>query len=80
MVRTERFIATERAEALGAALSGSEAAGAPDTLKNTYSAVVVAPERLCESRRGISRADRDARRAAWEATCRRTPHGQPARL
>ena len=77
MVRTDRFTATEWAEALGAALSESESKGAPDTLESCYSAVVVAIERLCEAPHGgISRDDRAARRAAWEAAYLRTPHGQ----
>ena len=75
-----RFTAPEWAEALGLALSESEAAGAPDTLESYYSAVAVALERLCEARGGISRDDRDARRAACEAAYLRTPHGRPVGL
>lgn len=80
MVRSGRITATEWAEALGAALRESQAEGAPDTLESYYSAVVVALERLCEARGGISRGDRAERRAAWEDAYRRTPHGQPVRL
>ena len=80
MVRSGRFTAAEWAEALGAALSESEAAGAPDTLASYYSAVVAALERLCEAHCGISRDDRAERRAAWEDAYRRTPHGRPVRL
>ncbi len=80
MVRSGRFAATEWDDALGAALSESQAEGAPDTLENYYSAVVTALERLCEERGGISRDDRSARRAAWEAAYLRTPHGRPVNL
>ena len=45
-----------------------------------YTAVLVALERLCETRAGISGDDRALRRAAWEAAYRRTPHGQPVEL
>ncbi len=80
MVQAGRFTAAEWAEALGAALRESEARGAPDTLESYYSAVLVALERLCEARGGISRDDRAVRRVAWEAAYRRTPHGQPVKL
>jgi nitrile hydratase accessory protein len=80
MVRSGRITATEWAEALGAALRESQAAGAPDTLESYYSAVVVALERLCEARGGVSRGDRAERRAAWEDAYRRTPHGRPVKL
>jgi len=76
MVRTERFTATEWREALGAALSESESKGAPDAFESYYSAGVVALERLCEARGGISRDDRAARRAAHEAAHLRSPHRQ----
>ena len=58
----------------------AEARGAPDTLDGYYAAVLVALERLCETRAGISGDDRAMRRAAWEAAYRRTPHGQPVEL
>ena len=80
MVQAGRFTATEWAEALGAALEEAEARGAPDTLDGYYTAVLVALERLCETRAGISGDDRALRRAAWEAAYRRTPHGQPVEL
>lgn len=80
MVQAGRFTAGEWAEALGAALREPAARGAPDTLQNYYSAVLVALERLCEARGGISADDRAVRRAAWEAAYRRTPHGQPVHL
>jgi nitrile hydratase accessory protein len=80
MVHAGRFTATEWAGALGAALREAEAGGAPDTLESYYSAVLIALERLCEARGGISRDDRALRRAAWEAAYRRTPHGQPVKL
>ena len=70
----------EWAEALSAALNEAEALGAPDTLNTYYTAVLVALERLCEARAGISGEDRALRRAAWEAAYRRTPHGQPVEL
>ena len=80
MAQAGRFTAVEWAEALNAALKEAEALGAPDTLNTYYTAVLVALERLCEARAGISRDDRALRRAAWEAAYRRTPHGQPVVL
>jgi len=80
MVQAGRFTAVEWADALNAALQEAEALGAPDTLSTYYTAVVVALERLCEARTGVSGEDRALRRAAWEAAYRRTPHGQPVVL
>ena len=80
MVHAGQFIAKEWAAALGAALTEAEARGAPDTLESYYTAVLVALERLCETRAGISGDDRALRRAAWEGAYRRTPHGQPVEL
>ena len=80
MVQAGRFTEVEWAKALNAALTEAEALGAPDTLDTYYTAVVVALERLCEARAGISGEDRALRRAAWEAAYRRTPHGQPVVL
>ena len=80
MVQAEHFTAVEWAEALSAALREAEVRGAPDTLNTYYSAVLLALERLCEARAGISGDDRALRRAAWEAAYRRTPHGQPVEL
>jgi nitrile hydratase accessory protein len=80
MVQGGQFTATEWAEALGAALTEAEARGAPDTLESYYTAVLVALERLCETRASISGDDRAQRRSAWEAAYRRTPHGQPVEL
>ncbi len=80
LVQAGRFSAAEWAEALGSALREAEAQGAADTLETYYGAVVVALERLCEARAGISGADRARRRADWEAAYRRTPHGRPVEL
>ena len=52
----------------------------PTRSSTYYTAVLVALERLCETRAGISGDDRALRRAAWEAAYRRTPHGQPVEL
>lgn len=80
MVQGGRFTAVEWAEALSAALKEAEALKEPDTLNTYYTAVLVALERLCEARAGISGEDRALRRAAWEAAYRRTPHGQAVEL
>lgn len=80
LVHAGRFTAVEWAEALGAALNEAEAQGAPDTLNTYYTAVIVALERLCEARAGISGEDRAVRRAAWEVAYEHTPHGQPVEL
>jgi len=80
LVHAGRFTASEWAEGLSAALKEAEALGAPDTLETYYTAVLVALERLCEARAGISGDDRALRRAAWEAAYRRTPHGRPVEL
>lgn len=79
LVQTGRIAAPDWAEALGAALREAEAAGAPDTGETYYAAVLTALERLTEGL-GVSPADRQTRRAAWEAAFRRTPHGQPVVL
>ena len=80
MVRGGLFAAKEWAEALGAALTETEARGAPDMFASYYTAMLVALERLCETRAGISGDDRALRRSAWEAAYGRTPHGQPFEL
>ena len=80
LVQAGRFSAADWGSALGTALKDAEARGAPDTLDSYYAAVLVALERLCETRAGISGDDRAMRRDAWEAAYRRTPHGRPVEL
>jgi nitrile hydratase accessory protein len=80
MVQAGRFTAVDWAEGLSAALKEAEARGDADTLNTYYVAVLVALERLCEARAGISGEARALRRFAWEAAYRRTPHGQPVEL
>ena len=80
MVQAGHFSAADWADALGAALREAEAAGAPDTLGTYFTAVLTALERLAETRAGLTADTRAARRAAWEAAYRRTPHGQPVTL
>lgn len=70
------FSKNEWAEALGAALNGAEERGAPDTEETYYLAALEALEALAP----ISRADLEARKRAWEAAYRRTPHGEPVEL
>ena len=50
LVQAGRFSATDWGAALGTALKEAEARGAPDTLDGYYAAVLVALERLCETR------------------------------
>ncbi len=67
-------------EALGAALKDAEAAGEPDTAETYYKAALRALERVVEAHGGIPAEIVSARRDAWEAAYRATPHGKPVRL
>lgn len=80
LVQAGHFSKADWATALHGALTEAEAQGAPDTLATYYAAVLLALERLCETRAGITAAARAERRAAWEAAYHRTPHGQPVTL
>ena len=80
MVQAGHFAAVDWAGALGAALKEAEVRGDADTLNTYYGAVLVALERLCEARVGISGEARALRRADWEAAYRRTPHGKTVEL
>ena len=80
LVRAGAFTANEWAEALGAALKTAEAEGRPDDTETYYTAVVEALEALSDSRTGISGAERQCRREAWERAYLSTPHGQPVTL
>jgi nitrile hydratase accessory protein len=80
LVKSGHFSATDWAEALGAALKAAEAQGAPDNEDTYYSCALAALEQLSAKRAGISQADQAARKQAWEAAYRRTPHGKPVML
>lgn len=77
---TGAFTATDWGESLGAALKAAEGQGLPDNTETYYTAVVDALEALSESRTGISVAERQRRRDAWEQAYLSTPHGQPVAL
>ena len=79
MKEAGHFSATDWAQALGAALSKAEAAGAPDTEDTYFTAALSALERLSETS-GIPAEARTSRKSEWEAAYRRTPHGQPVTL
>ena len=79
LIREGHFTQSDWANALGAALRSAETQGAPDTEDTYYQAALRALEALTENA-GISGADRTARKSAWEAAYRRTPHGQPVVL
>jgi hypothetical protein len=76
MVRGGHFTAATWAQALGAALAGAGAAGAPDTETTYYTAALAALESLAP----LPAPDVAARKAAWAAAYRDTPHGRPVRL
>ncbi|MEO0991684.1 MAG: nitrile hydratase accessory protein [Pseudomonadota bacterium] len=80
LVRGGHVAPSDWAEALGSALRQAEVDGAPDTVATYYGAVVSALEAVTEGRPGLGVAERDARRAAWDAAYRPTPHGQPVVL
>lgn len=70
----------EWSEALGAAIRRAQAAGDPDTGDTYYLHVLNAMETLLRDKQLIGTEELAARKRAWEAAYRATPHGQPVRL
>lgn len=68
------------AEALGAALARAAEAGRPDTEETYFLAALEAVEGLAVARTDLTPDALAARRDAWAAAYRRTPHGQPVVL
>lgn len=80
MVEAGYFTAQNWAEALGAEIRRSAAAGAPDDQASYYAAVLRALEGLTAARELVTGADLADRTAAWVRAYERTPHGQPVEL
>lgn len=72
--------AEQWAQALGAAIRRAQAAGDPDDGSTYYAHVLDAVERLLDQHGIVSADDRSARKAAWIAAYRATPHGAPVDL
>ena len=73
-----RFTWGEWAEALAGALAGP--AGGEDPEDGYYKAWLCALETLLAAKGLVGEAERLARRDAWDAAARATPHGQPITL
>ena len=70
----------EWAEGLSEAIRDAQAAGDPDTGENYYQHWLTALERMVASKGILTESTLARRRAQWEETARRTPHGQPIEL
>jgi nitrile hydratase accessory protein len=73
LAETGAFTWSEWTEALGAELA---AAGATDTGERYYEHWLAALEKLVDAKGLTHAAERHARRDAWEAAARATPHGE----
>lgn len=67
-------------QALGEALRGAEAAGAPDTPATYYAAALAALERLVSAGGAVTAEALDGRTEAWRRAYRNTPNGAPVEL
>lgn len=74
------FTWSEWAAALGDELRQAAARGEPDDGSRYYEHWLAALERLVDRRQLASAAALSARKAAWAAAYRATPHGQPVEL
>ncbi|MCC7271093.1 MAG: nitrile hydratase accessory protein [Alphaproteobacteria bacterium] len=71
------FTWTEWAETLAAEITRAQAAGDPDRGDTYYRHWLAALERLVKAKGAVSDAELHARRDAWDAAVRATPHGKP---
>ena len=70
----------EWSAALGAAIERAQRAGDPDRGDTYYHHVLDALETLLREKELVGAEELRARRSAWEAAYRRTPHGRPVVL
>jgi len=74
------FTWTEWAETLAAELQASTARGAPDDGSRYYEHWLAALEKLVIAKGLANPAALEARKQAWAAAYRHTPHGRPVEL
>ncbi len=74
------FTWDEWASALATEIAAAQAAGDPDLGDTYYRHWLAALERLAAEKGLAAPCDMRARRDAWEAAYRATPHGQPVNL
>jgi nitrile hydratase accessory protein len=71
------FTWTEWAECLSAEITAAQARGDPDRGDTYYDHWLAALEKMVAAKGLIPPADLAARRDAWDAAARATPHGEP---
>ncbi len=80
LTRAGLFTAAEWADALGAEIRRTAAAGDPDSDAGYYGAALAALERLAGQGSPETGASLEARVEAWRRAYINTPHGQPVTL
>ena len=74
------FTWSEWAETLGREIKAAQARGDPDDGSTYYRHWLAALRTILSAKDLVSRADVEARKAAWAKAYARTPHGEPVTL